>query len=121
MKELTVVYDGTCAFCRWCRDWLAAEPVHVPVTLRPADDPVMRTRYGHLPGYGDELFVADHAGDVWIGPDAFVMALWATRRYRTMAGHLTGPAARRLLRGLSSRRHRLSRLIGPTCDDGTCA
>lgn len=117
---MTVVYDGDCGFCRWCRDWLAQQELLVPVTLRPSTDPVALARWGQLPGYGEELLVADDRGRVWVGPDAFAMAAWTTARLRPHARLLTGPTARAALHRLSARRDVLGHLVGAPCEGGAC-
>lgn len=111
--RLTIVYDDSCPFCCWCRDWVAAQELLVPVTLRPRSDDLARRRWGHVPGYGHEVFVADDAGHVWTGPAAFVMVLWATRAHRARSHDLTGPAARAMFDVLSRQRHRLAALVAP--------
>lgn len=131
-SRLTIVYDETCAFCCWCRDRIVGQDLLVPVTLRPRSDPHARRRWGHIPGYGQEVFVADDRGNCWVGPPAFVMALWATRAWRDRSHDLTGPAARQMLGWLSQQRHRLSALMPDQsagdrpgspdsgCHDGPC-
>lgn len=129
--RFTIVYDETCGFCCWCRDWLVGQDLLVPVTLRPRSDPHARARWGHVPGYGHEVFVADDHGNCWVGPPAFAMALWTTQAWRARSHDLTGPAARQLLGWLSRRRGRLSAFVPPAdggltdaddpgCHDATC-
>lgn len=119
--RLTIVYDGDCGFCRWSRDWLAGQRLLVPVTFRPSSDPEARCCWGHIDGYGDELFVVADDGSIWTGTDAFVMALWATAAHRRRVAGLTGPIARALLRQLSARRGHLSGMLDGPCHDGSCA
>lgn len=128
VRHLTVVYDDTCPFCCWCRDWIVDQHLLVPVTLRPSSDPWARRQWGHVPGYGQEVFVADQDGNCWVGPPAFVMALWATRAWRHRAHELTGPAARHLLGWLSDQRRTLSTVLrapalvedAAPCHDDAC-
>lgn len=118
--HLTIVYDGDCGFCRWCRDWLAGQPLVVPVTFRPSSDAEARRRWGHVEGYGDELLVADDDGAVWVGTAAFTMALWATREHRARSYRLETPLARALVHQLSSQRARLAGVLSVPCDDVAC-
>ncbi len=122
---LTVFFDPGCALCPRCRVWLEAEPTWVPVRFVAADAAAGRNLVGDLPWLGTELVVVSDEGAAWIGPAAFLTCLWATRRYRSWAQRLAGPAfaplAERFLMTVSSNRSRLAAAIGPTsCDDGTC-
>jgi predicted DCC family thiol-disulfide oxidoreductase YuxK len=117
---LTVVYDAGCELCRRCRDWLATQPTFVPVRLVPAHD----ASVAGLP-VGEELVVLADTGEAWVGPQAFVMCLWATREYRSWSYRLSGPAfaplARRFFTAVSQRRGTLSALLsGAECADGSC-
>ncbi len=117
IERLTVLYDERCRFCLRCRDWLLGQACLVPLELLPAGFPAARKRYpAAAPWLGRELVVVDQAGRAWIGPDAYVMCLWATRRYRGWAHRLSGPLlapiAARIL-GLVSSRRRGGRAAGP--------
>ncbi len=89
--KLTVLYDEQCAFCRRCRDWLAAQPVLVAVELLPAGSPAAQARFGEAPWIGKELVVVDDDRNAWVGPSAFLMCLWATAKYRSWAFRFTEP------------------------------
>ena len=125
---LTVVYDERCAFCRRCRLWLAEQPTHVPLRFLAAGSDDARLRYGRHPWLAEELAVIDDQGRAWVGPDAFVVALWATRPYRALALTLRHPLLRPLARSffhqVSTRRHR-PETAGPqpaaSCDSCGCA
>ena len=97
---LTVVYDAGCAFCRRCRDWLAAQPTHVPLRFEAA---------GGRPG---ELVVVADDGRAWTGPAAFVMCLWATTAYRPVSYRLRGRAGEAFFRAVSAERHALGAMLG---------
>ncbi len=115
MQTLTIVYDERCAVCRRARDWLLTQPTHVPVELLAAGSPAARARYGSLPWLGAELVVASDTGETWIGPAAFVTALWATKRYRAWSYRISGPKlapmAESFFRLVSKRRLRWSRFV----------
>ena len=120
--ELTVLYDERCAFCLRCRDWLATQPVLVGVRLMGSGSPEARARYGQVPWLGKELVVTDEVGNVWIGPDAFLMCLWATARYRAWAHLFTRPGyarfAERFFLHVSKQRGRYAEWFGrpePDC------
>lgn len=118
---LTVLYDEGCPLCLRARDWLRTQPLHLPMELLAAGSPEARRRYGVIPWRGQELVVTAEDGRVWVGPAAFVMCLWATRRYRPWAYRLSAPAlaplARRFFTALSARRSTIGALLGspPAC------
>jgi predicted DCC family thiol-disulfide oxidoreductase YuxK len=105
--RLTILYDERCRFCRRCRDWLATQPCLVAVELLGAGSASARERYGDLTEVTD-LVVIDDGGQVWTGPDAFVVCLWATARYRSWSYRLSQPGyarhAERFFRHVSKRR-----------------
>jgi predicted DCC family thiol-disulfide oxidoreductase YuxK len=122
--ELTVLYDERCAFCIRCRDWLASQPVLVPVELLGAGTDEARRRFPDVEVRGSELVVVDEQGQTWIGSDAFVMCLWATARYRSLAMRLTRPGwapfAGVFFHQLSMRRDTLSAWVGPESECEAC-
>lgn len=121
---LTVVYDENCALCRRCRHWLETQPTHVRLEFLAAGSEEARRRYGGLPWLGSELVVASAAGEVWVGPAAFLMALWSTKEYRPWSYRLSGkafaPMAEWFFRTVSSNRRMLGRLVRDDCEDGRC-
>ncbi|MPZ89883.1 MAG: DUF393 domain-containing protein, partial [Nitriliruptorales bacterium] len=108
---LLVLYDPTCAWCRHCRTWLESQPSWIELGFLPADSDQARELAGHLP-LMDELIVLGNDGSAWVGDDAFLICLWATRGYRPWARQLARTrlrsVARRLFAAVSSRRSRLS-------------
>jgi len=123
MRELTVLYDSNCALCRRSAHWLAQQPAYVPITVLAAGSPAARARFGAIRDLGDELVVIADDGRAWWGsPDAFLMCLWALKRWRPWAIRLS----RRGLSGLASaffkrvstHRAAIGALLGaPRCDD----
>ena len=120
--RLTILYDERCAFCLRCRDWLGQQPCLVEVELLAAGSPTAHERYGAVPWLGSELVVADEEGNVWVGPAAFLMCLWATARYRPWAFLLSRPGwskhAERFFAHVSKRRSAWAHWIGrkqPDC------
>jgi hypothetical protein len=126
MNRLTVLYDGTGALCVGGRDFLEGARSFVPLELLPCQSCVARERYGDVPWLGEELVVASDDGDVWIGPAAFLVCLWALVDYREWSYRLSGPElaplAERFFVALSSQRSRIASLFTkPRCDDdGAC-
>jgi len=91
--RLTVVYDADDAFCAWCRGWLEAQPLLVPVRFTPAGGAEAQARLGVL-GVGVDLVVIAQDGRAWTGAAALVMCLWASARHRDLAEALRLPVAR---------------------------
>lgn len=123
MQRLTIVYDEHCAVCRRARDWLLTQPMLVRVELLAAGSSAAKARFGEVPWVGKELVAADEMGNVWIGPAAFITALWATRRYRAwsyrMSGEHLAPLAESFFKMVSKRRHRWSRFLAD--DEEECS
>jgi predicted DCC family thiol-disulfide oxidoreductase YuxK len=121
--QLTILYDERCAFCLRCRDWLATQPVLVGVRLLASGSWEAHERFGDVPWLGSELVVADDTGKVWVGPDAFLMCLWATARYRSWSYVLTRPGygrfAERFFMHVSKRRGRYAEWFGRSDPDCT--
>ncbi len=126
MKRLTVLYDGTCALCVRCRDFLATAHTLVPLELLSCQSRQARERFGAVPWLGEELVVVSDEGDVWIGPAAFLVAMWALADWREWSYRLSSPAlaplAERFFVAISSQRRRIATLFEkPRCeDDGEC-
>ena len=123
MNRLTVLYDGTCALCLRCRDFLAQSRSLVPLELLSCQSPEARERYGAVPWLGEELVVVSDEGDVWVGPAAFLVAMWALADYREWSYRLSGPElaplAERFFVAISSQRRRIAALFRkPRCDEG---
>ena len=73
-----------------------------------------------LPWLGQELVVVDEFGNTWIGPAAFLVAIWSTRRYRPWAYRLSEPSfapmAERFFHMISARRKRIGAMVSsPEC------
>ena len=124
--RLTVIYDERCELCRRCRHWLALQPAHVDLRFLACGDPRVEELYGDLPWFRSDLMVVSDIGQAWVGPEAFLMCLWATRRWRAWSFRLRGsafaPFSERFFHALSDKRASISALLDPhTCESGTCA
>ena len=126
--QLTVLYDATCMFCRRCRSWLESQPTFVPLRFLACQSPEATARYGGLPWLAAELVVINEDGEAWIGPAAFLVCLWATRRYREWSVRLAEPTlagmTERFFHAISSHRTGLAKVLElgrrHECTDGTC-
>lgn len=125
-RRLTVVYDDQCELCRRCSDWLATQPAHVELRFLASSDPEVYDTYGDLPWFRIELMVVTDQGVAWVGPQAFIMCLWATLRWHDMSFKLSSrsltPLAERFFHALSANRSVVSGLLTPQqCPTGSCA
>ena len=117
MKKLTVLYDADCAFCRRCRAWLLRQATFLELEFVPADSWEVERRFPGLEPSDtpDELVAISDEGGVYRGPHAFIMCLYALRKYRDLALWLARPWVRPLARQalglLSSQRGLLSRFL----------
>jgi predicted DCC family thiol-disulfide oxidoreductase YuxK len=140
VRSLTVLYDARCGLCSNARQWLEGQPQIVPLELLAADSAEARRRYPTLAeAEPEELVVVSDEGDVYRGPHAWIVCLWALQDYREWSFRFARPALLPLARGIvewvSTRRHRLSRALGlmsdqeialavaagSACDDGGCS
>jgi predicted DCC family thiol-disulfide oxidoreductase YuxK len=125
MRELTVLYDASCALCVRCRYWMSQRRALVPLRFVPCDREEARQQYGTIPWLGEELVVVSDEGEVWAGPAAFLVCLWALEDWRewsdTLSGSAFAPLAERFFRAVSSRRRTIAALLRPDpCEGGTC-
>ncbi len=101
VRRLTVLYDARCSLCAFLRDWLVRQPQLVPLDLVPAGSDEARRRHPDL-DHGatlDEITVVGDAGQVYRGPAAWIVTLWALREHRPLAHRLSTPSGARLARG----------------------
>jgi predicted DCC family thiol-disulfide oxidoreductase YuxK len=125
-RFITVVYDETCELCRHARRWLEGQKTYVPLQFAAAQDPHTRARFGSVPWLGEELVVVADDGRVWVGPAAFITAMWATKRYRNWSYRLSGDTfsglARHVFHTITAERGRISGLLRHhQCDGDTCS
>lgn len=94
LHRLTVLFDPGCALCRGFRDWLARQPVLVPLDLVPADSPEAWRRFPTLDHRAtmQRITVVGDKGQIWTEEHAFVLCLWATASHRALAERLARPA-----------------------------
>jgi predicted DCC family thiol-disulfide oxidoreductase YuxK len=124
-SELLVLYDADCPICVRCRHWLEQQPTFVTLTFMAAASDEARARFGdHLPWLGKELVVVGDRGQAWVGPAAFLVALWATKHHRRWSYVLSGPSlaplAERFFHLVSSRRADMARFVRTECVDDRC-
>jgi len=117
---LTVLYDVPCALCCRARYWLAEQPKYVPMAFVAAGSNEARRRFPGLDHDAtlEELTVVGWGGEVYKGANAWVMCLWALKRYRSAALRLSEPemppVARRLIAWVSRNRFQIGETAGWT-------
>src|SRR5215208_5860067 len=85
--HLTVLYDARCDFCRSVRAWLEGQPKYVPLRFAAVGSERAQALFPaleHAATLG-EITVVRSDGAVYRGERAYLMVLWALRRYRGWA------------------------------------
>jgi len=98
----------------------------VPVEFLAAGSPAARERYQNLDWYKVELMVVADDGRAWVGPAAFLMCMWVTKRYRRLSHRLRSPALAPMVESffhsVSSNRSLVSGMLREhRCDGDACA
>lgn len=113
---LTVLYDAQCSLCTFLRDWLGKQPQLVPLRFVPAGSAEAGQRFPTLDQRAalEEITVVGDGGQVYRGPAAWVVCLWALREHRPLAHRLSTPAGAHLAKGamLAAAKWRDSRKAG---------
>lgn len=127
MKQLTVLYDPTCGMCVRCRQWLAKQPMLIPLRFVPQGSGRQMKLYPDLAlrtdeqGRPEELVVIDDAGNLYRNDKAWVMCFYALREYRALSMRLARPGmaglARRAYHLIAENRRALSWLVGGKEDE----
>jgi predicted DCC family thiol-disulfide oxidoreductase YuxK len=126
MKQLTVLYDESCVICRRCAAWMSTQESYIELSYLGSRSPEAKERYGKVPWLGEELVVVSDLGEVWVGPAAFITALWALTEWREWSYRLSGdlfvPLAERFFAGISHNRRAIAALIHDEtrCKNGVC-
>jgi predicted DCC family thiol-disulfide oxidoreductase YuxK len=116
VRTLTVLYDARCGLCSNARRFLLGQRQLVPLELLAADSGEARRRFPTLAAPEPaELVAVSDEGDVYRGPNAWIVCLWALEDFRDWSFRLAQPAllplARHAFEWISTRRHRLSRAL----------
>ena len=114
MRTLYILFDAHCGLCTGISGWLQAQPAFFELRMVSSASAEAREKFSAVPQ--GELAVISDAGQVWLGNNAFLVCLWALRRYRafarTLASPLLRPLARQAFSELSHSRENISRLLG---------
>ncbi|WP_353944328.1 DCC1-like thiol-disulfide oxidoreductase family protein [Streptomyces sp. HUAS MG91] len=94
VRRLTVLYDAECHLCTFVRNWLVKQRQLVPLDLVPAGHARARQLFpdlDHAATLGDITVIGD-GGQLYRGPAAWVVCMWALRAYRPTAHRMATPA-----------------------------
>jgi predicted DCC family thiol-disulfide oxidoreductase YuxK len=122
MKTLYVLYDGNCGLCCRAVRRLITEPSYLDLRFAPATSPFAVERFSALldGAQPNEVFVIADTGEVYRGGSAWIMVLYALRRYRPLAMHLARPTwrplAERAIEFIGRYRAGISGFLGLTPD-----
>ncbi|MFG2522792.1 thiol-disulfide oxidoreductase DCC family protein [Streptomyces sp. NPDC048527] len=110
VRRLILLYDAQCPLCTFLRNWLARQRQLVPLDLVPAGSEEARRRcpgIDHISTLSEITLVGD-SGQIYRGPAAWVVTLWALSEYRPLAHKFSTPAGARLARAavLSAAKYR---------------
>jgi predicted DCC family thiol-disulfide oxidoreductase YuxK len=117
MKRLYVFYDGECALCRQCREWLLSQPAYLELIFHPFQSEEARRLCPDLPRLqpNEQLVIVSDEGGIYIGEFAWLMCLYALKEYRGWSQKLAAPALRPLARRIcllvSHHRLQLSQML----------
>ncbi|MGW6154325.1 thiol-disulfide oxidoreductase DCC family protein, partial [Streptomyces sp. NPDC055144] len=99
-RRLILLYDAQCPLCTFLRNWLARQRQLVPLDLVPAGSEEARRRcpgIDHISTLSEITLVGD-SGQIYRGPAAWVVTLWALSEYRRLSHRFSTPAGARLAR-----------------------
>ncbi|WP_343244852.1 DCC1-like thiol-disulfide oxidoreductase family protein [Streptomyces sp. SID14478] len=94
VRRLTVLYDAECPLCTFARGWLARQRQLVPLEFVPAGSGEARRRFpavDHARTLSDITVIGD-GGQLYRGPAAWVVCMWALREHRATAHRMATPA-----------------------------
>ncbi|MBT8199760.1 MAG: DUF393 domain-containing protein [Acidimicrobiales bacterium] len=125
--SITVLYDPHCNLCRRSALWLTHQPGYIPIEVMAAGSPAAIDQFGDFGRLGDDMVVVADDGRMWWGsPDAYLVCLWALRKWRPWAERLSSPVLAGLAGGffkrVSTHRMAIGAILGPPkCADCTPA
>lgn len=91
---LKVYVDGSCPLCQRIARWLDRQPKYVPLQCVPAQAAVLQGCPLSLEALLAQVTVVASDGAVYRGTNAWLMCLWALRRYRAWSLRLSRQALR---------------------------
>lgn len=89
VTSITILYDAGCGLCTRAKQWITEQDPLIGIRLVATGSSEAHARFPGLPA--GELAVVANTGEVWLGNHAWIVCLWALRRYRDFAFRLTSP------------------------------
>jgi predicted DCC family thiol-disulfide oxidoreductase YuxK len=129
MKKLFVLYDASCGLCIRAAAWLERQPSYFPIIPLARGYDNARSLFPNLTVNDDELIAISNTGDVYRGDCAYLICLYALKRYRVWSFRLAAPCVRHIartaIRALSEHRKDISRLLHmnpqlQSCESSSC-
>ncbi len=117
IRNLFVLYDGSCDLCGHCKSWLQTQKQTVALTFVEAQSSDAKAIFPELDHRRtkSELTVIADDGAVYTGTKAWLMVLWSLTDYRSWARSLASPEmmpiARKFITMISDNRQTINRLI----------
>jgi len=117
IRGLAVFFDQDCNLCRACRRWLLAQDKFLPVEFMPYQSSRARRICPQLLSLNPdkEIVVMADNGQIYQGGSAWIMCLYALKKYRELSFKLAHPMllplAKKMCHVISERRMVLSRLF----------
>ncbi len=118
MTVLTVLYDPTCGLCRRAHEWLAEQQKLIELVFVPCKSDEARRRFPHLDHdlTARDLTLISDQGEVYMGPKAWLLVLWALCQYREWSYRLSSPellpTTRRVVSLITQHRFQIGRVAG---------
>ena len=117
VQALAVFYDQDCGLCRACRRWLMSKDSYFPVEFLAYQSRRAREICPELDKLNPdkEIVVMTDNGQIYQGGSAWVMCLYALKKYRELSFKLAHPMllplAKKMCHVVSARRMSISSLI----------
>lgn len=117
MNTLTIFHDPDCGLCAQFKRWLISQDSYPDLQFIPYNSAQARARLPIIDDLdaGGEIIVIADDGRWWQGPSAWLICLWALKRYREWSYRLATPSlmptVERLCHLLSENRLQVSQLL----------
>ncbi|MCX4724364.1 thiol-disulfide oxidoreductase DCC family protein [Streptomyces sp. NBC_01306] len=119
VRRLTVLYDAQCPLCVHLRHWLLGQRQLVPLDLVPAASAAAVERFPGL-DHGStlqEITVIGDQGQIYRGPAAWIVCLWALAAHRPKAYWLATPAGAPFVRAAMLTAAKYRDVTAPPCGE----
>ena len=122
MKALTIFYDSNCGLCRAFKQWMLGQFSHCRLEFVPYTSNLAKRLLPEIVNMdaGREIIVMNDEGDIWQGPEAWVVCLWVLKKWRGWAERMAAPAllplAAKVCHLVSANRLTLSKLLALKVD-----